>query len=85
MSLHNDLTRRQREIQREDLLVTMLGNDWLWRIEDGMDPYKSAVICFTEMGKRCHGQPDFQEFVETQIAPRVLEQMRQHHPEMKGT
>ena len=50
-----------------------------------MDPYKSAVICFTEMGKRCHGQPDFQEFVETQIAPRVLEQMRQHHPEMKGT
>ena len=80
MSLHNDLTRRQREIQREDLLVTMLVNDWLWRIEDGMDPYKSAVICFTEMGKRCHGQPDFQEFVETQIAPRVLEQMRQHHP-----
>ena len=80
MSLHQDLTRRQREIQREDLLVTMLVNDWLWRIEDGMDPYKSAVICFTEMGKRCHGQPDFQEFVETQIAPRVLEQMRQHHP-----
>ena len=60
MSLHDDLTRRQREIQREDLLVTMLVNDWLWRIEDGMDPYKSAVICFTEMGKRCHGQPDFQ-------------------------
>ena len=66
MSLHDDLTRRQREIQREDLLVTMLVNDWLWRIEDGMDPYKSAVICFTEMGKRCHGQPDLQEFVETQ-------------------
>ena len=61
------------------------GNDWLWRIEDGMDPYESAVICFTEMGTRCHGQPDFQEFVETQIAPRVLEQMRQHHPKMKGT
>ena len=30
MSLHSDLTRRQREIQREDLLVTMLVNDWLW-------------------------------------------------------
>ena len=29
MSLHDDLTRRQREIQREDLLVTMLVNDWL--------------------------------------------------------
>ena len=39
MSLHSDLTRRQREIQREELLVTMLVNDWLWRIEDGMDPY----------------------------------------------
>ena len=49
MSLNSDLTRRQREIQREDLLVTMLVNDWLWRIEDGMDPYESAVICFTEM------------------------------------
>ena len=38
MSLHRDLARRQREIQREDLLVTMLVNDWLWRIEEGMDP-----------------------------------------------
>ena len=85
MSLHSDLTRRQREIQREDLLVTMLVNDWLWRIEDGMDPYESAVISFKDMGRHCHGQPDFHEFVETQIAPRVLEQMRQHHPEMKGT
>ena len=84
MSLHSDLTRRQREIQREDLLLTMLVNDWLWRIEDGMAPYESAVICFTEMGTGCHGHPDFQEFVETQIAPRVLEQMHQHHPEMKG-
>ena len=84
MNLHQDLTRRQREIKREDLLVTMLVNDWLWRIEDGMDPNESAVICFAEIGTGCHGHPDFQEFVETQIAPRVLEQMRQHHPEMKG-
>ena len=29
MSLHTDLTRRQREIHREDLLVTMLVKDWL--------------------------------------------------------
>ena len=85
MSLHKDPTRRQREIKREDLLVTMLVNDWLWRIEDGMDPYESAVICFKGMGRWCNGQPDFHEFMETQIAPRVLEQMRQHHPEMKGT
>ena len=84
MSLHKDLTRRQREIKREDLLVTMLVNYWLWRIVYGTDPYESAVICFTEMGTRCHGHPDFQEFVKTQIAPRVFEQMRQHHPEMKG-
>ena len=40
MSLYRDLARRQREIQREDLLVTMLVSDWLWRIEEGMDPYE---------------------------------------------